>query len=169
MNPLNRKKILIALALFFVVGLLIVVIIKKRSPVVVPSSQNPSSTQNNPALAVFQPFNPYPSDDRITIATEYGSVSVHNFYPDAIDQEETSLVLFKREGYTAVYDLLTSDFWIGVTGDRFDEERVKAESRLLTLLDISQTDACRLDVMVGTLYTTDPALRRAPRRLSFCF
>lgn len=167
---LTKRTILFTLAIIFLIGFVVVVIVKKRAPVVVPTNAVVLLPSGEPYVpSSFQPFNPYPDDARFSIGTPTGSVSVRNFYPDAIDQEENSLVLYQREAYFIVYDMQNNGFWINISADIFDEERAKAEARLMTILDINQTEACRLDITVASTYTADPVLYRSPRKPSFCF
>jgi hypothetical protein len=168
---LNRRIIFIVLAVLLVIGLVVVIIIKKRAPVLVPSQNavNQGQASSTTQLPVVDQINPFPNEDRFDIGTPFGTISIKNIYPMVIDDNEGTLTLYEREGFYIAYEAASSRFDVSIKGNKFDEERPIAEQRFLNLLDISQTDACKLTVFVETQYNPDPALYRAPQKLSFCF
>ncbi|MEK7608122.1 MAG: hypothetical protein AAB495_00900 [Patescibacteria group bacterium] len=110
-----------------------------------------------------------PEGETIEIGTADGSVRTKNFYPEKVELDESGgFVFYRDEKYFIAYDTLLSGFWIAIIGGSFDETRKEAEVRLLELLEISQKDACRLDVVLGIQYDSANPLSGRGFPLSFC-
>jgi hypothetical protein len=105
-----------------------------------------------------------------------GTVSVKNFYasnPTVI--HGGSVVLKQTDNYLLLYDPnddipdnQTGRFWVQIAGSPFERWRQLAEKDLLTILGINQSDACKLDVVVGVVYSRGNPLNGKSFPLSFC-
>lgn len=103
--------------------------------------------------------------ETIVLGTPSGSVEVRNFYRTGARDEGGSIVIARSDTYFISYDTFSSSFWIAIFGSDFDTIRKLAESVFLANLQISQADACRLDVSVTPYEAT---AERSDKSLSFC-
>ncbi len=102
----------------------------------------PPPSGNTTAIATAN----YPKGDTLVLGTSQGGVTVRNFYKDVVGTEGT-LILFKDAAqFTLSYDPETSEFFIYVVTAPFDANRLKAEKEFLTLLNITENEACKLKV-----------------------
>jgi hypothetical protein len=97
----------------------------------------------------------------LTLGTPQGSVTMKNFYTDAVNIARGDVIIRQADTYAIDYFQSTNTFTIAL----FVQDptaRTAAEADFLSLLQINQQDACRLYVLV-----------QAPQgggasRLSFC-
>lgn len=97
-----------------------------------------------------------PSGATFQIGTAQGAVTVNNFY-NANPPVDTSqyMVIKITQNYLIDYDPTDSSFWIGVSGMPFTAWQSTAEQDLLATLGVSQSDACKLDVVEGVIYSAN--------------
>jgi hypothetical protein len=129
-----------------------------------------SSGGNEVTLPAGQVLSDTPTGTLLTIGTPQGSVTVNNFYlsnPPVTDGGET-VILASTTEYLITYDTSNSSFWIGIDPAQFDAMRPGAEQALLSLLNVSSTDACKLDVSEGTFYTATSTLNGQSFPLGIC-
>ena len=88
-----------------------------------------------------------PSGDTIQIGTAHGIVTVKNFYKNVVSSEDEFLVLQQTADYEITYDTSRSLFYIDLTSGA--TARSAAEASFLSLLGISQADACKLGATEG--------------------
>jgi hypothetical protein len=110
----------------------------------------------------------FPKGDTVEIGTPLGSVRTKNFYLRAVGGDEASVTILKKTEYFISYSTLDSGFWIAITSKDFSVNRALAERDFLETLGVTQSDACRLDVMVSVPYNVDPARAGQRYGLSFC-
>jgi len=70
--------------------------------------------------------------------------------------------------YQIVYLKNTDSILISILGSPFEATRQEAEQDLLTTLDISKADACRLSVTINTTISANPDEAGVDYSLSFC-
>jgi hypothetical protein len=111
-----------------------------------------------------------PPGDTINIGTTKGTVTMNNFYNNAVylDQAEQAVVIQQSSTYSIIYNIPDSSFVITVSGVPFADARQAAEAAFLTTLGISQADACKLDVTINAPYNIDPNPMDQGLGLSFC-
>jgi hypothetical protein len=71
-------------------------------------------------------------------------------------------------GYSIAYFADDQSFAIDVNGKPTAEYREKASRHLLQMLQVSETEACKLNIYVGVTYETDNKLFGNNLGLSFC-
>jgi hypothetical protein len=104
-----------------------------------------------------------PTSTTIVLGTSQGSVTVNNFYATALGADG-EFIRLAQNNYKIDYDTDNSSFDLDVDPASFDTGRASAEANFLTLLGISQTDACKLTVAVSEVAASSSL--RLP--LSFC-
>lgn len=108
--------------------------------------------------------------DTIPIKTRAGDfVSVYNFYPQAeyvTDQNEAGIV--NTDMYLLYYAAPYSQFIIQLNNPDVYAAREKAESDFLTLLRITKTQACALDVVLMVPPGINDTFAGIDYGLSFC-
>jgi hypothetical protein len=111
---------------------------------------------------------PIPAGDFITIGTSGGAVAVKNFYKNALAIVENSEVIIKKTPeYELDYSLADGSFAVTILKSPAAVAVPKAEGDLISVLDISRGDACKLSVKIVIPAATDPQLAGI-RGLSFC-
>lgn len=114
----------------------------------------PSSTLPDYLGSVSDIFGTYPTGPTLAIGTPQGIVSIRNIYSADMPVNEVQDLVFKEtQDYLMVYNPLNSHFWIAITGSPFATWRAVAEKDFLVTLGISETDACRLSVTEGVIYS----------------
>lgn len=129
-----------------------------------------SSTGNEITLPASQALSGTPTSTLLTLGTANGSVQVNNFYlsdPMVTDGGET-VILASSTDYLVTYDTMDSSFWIGVDPGQFTTARPVAEQALLSVLGVSSTAACKLNISVGTFYSASSSLNGQSFTPSFC-
>lgn len=131
---------------------------------------NAGGSVTNVSADKITPFSPngIPPGNTVSIGTPEGIVIVSNFYKTAIGTDGRALVLRKTSGYEIIYNAEESAFGIYVLASPVASEEATAEQNLLSVLDISQQDACKLNVTWGVSPSVDPSRAGATYGLSFC-
>lgn len=73
-----------------------------------------------------------------------------------------------REGYQIFYFEDLEQFLISITASPFEQYRLRAEIDFLESLNISQREACSLDVVITTPARDNPEYAGKEYELSFC-
>jgi hypothetical protein len=161
------KKILIIIAIIVIIGIAVAIFFMlQKSP---SGSSGGGTTGTLPPIATSTPFNP-PSGTTLTIGTSEGSVTVNNFYNGApwISADHTAVLATTTDAYDITYDTKDSSFNIDIKETPFETIRPEAEAAFLRILGVSQSDACKLIVQVGTTFAVDPNYAGQNLGLSFC-
>jgi hypothetical protein len=100
------------------------------------------------------------------LGTSQGLVTINNFYnlPLAIDEE--FLILKNTNDYQITYDTDNNQFFVYASSSPLDAARQKGETAFLSLLGVSQQDACKLNVLEG--FPQGSSMANAQLGLSFC-
>ncbi len=107
------------------------------------SSAQTSSTLPSPSYTIADTF---PVTNTIEIGTPKGTVQVNNFYKTLVDTEEGSVIMKESAGYEIFYDRSSSQFYIYLA--TASSSQAQAETDLLNILGVGQSDACKLSVSV---------------------
>lgn len=109
---------------------------------------------------------PVPQGDKIEIS----NIDVTNFYPDAerIDNSRNVYIVDDRERYQIMYKEQFNQFFIGILSSPFEELRLEAEQALIQELDITEEDACFLNVVITTPAFANEDYAGKSYDLSFC-
>lgn len=107
-----------------------------------------------------------PSGDTVTIS----SVPVNNFYQTTtpFDAQGDRTIADVDNAYRIVYLAQYQQFLITINGSPFTTFRQQAENAFLQKMNLSQTDACKLDVVIRTPSFANPNEAGQDYRLSFC-
>lgn len=110
-----------------------------------------------------------PTGAQFSIGTAGGTVLVNNFYlsnPPVVDGG--TIVIKQTPNYAITYDPETSEFWLAIMGTPFATWQSAAEQDFLATLGVSKTDACKLDVTSGVVYSPGDPNDGKDFPLSFC-
>ncbi|MDP3948666.1 MAG: hypothetical protein Q8Q17_01815 [bacterium] len=113
------------------------------------NSSPATSTETNPISQMpvnYSIADTFPKTETISIGTGNGAVEVKNFYKKIVDTEEGFVIMADNENYQISYERSTSVFYIDLRTETVLQ--TKAESDFLSVLGISQQDACKLNVLV---------------------
>lgn len=105
-----------------------------------------------------------PTSTTVVLGTSNGSITMNNFYTAALGADGEFVRLLQNGNYKIDYDTNKSSFDLDINSTTFDASRVLAETNFLTVLNISQSDACKLTVAVSEVVASSSL--RLP--LSFC-
>ncbi len=127
------------------------------TPVVAPISLEPE-TSPTPAVT--------PSGDTVTIS----SVPVNNFYQSTtpFNPQGDRVIADVDNAYKITYLAQFQQFLISINGSPFATYRQQAEGAFLQKMNISQTDACKLNVVIRTPSFANPNEAGQDYPLSFC-
>ena len=106
-----------------------------------------------------------PKGDTLSIGTARGSVTMKNFYASALGATEQFVIIKRTDAYELNYDTYTSGFSIIIIKAPMEQNRATAEAAFLDVLDISKSDACKLNVWVGSSIDNNSGQNL---HLSFC-
>ena len=96
-------------------------------------------------------------------------VTVNNYYKGAIVTAPDGYALFEvNENYKFSYIPVDNSFLISIIENPFDKVRIEAETAFLKKLNITQKEACRLNVSVSTNIRIDPGRAGVNYPISFC-
>ena len=110
-----------------------------------------------------------PQGDFLSIGTREGTVTVKNFYKNAVDiNTERDVLVTRTPEYDIVYFASDGGFSISILATPFEAVRAKAEQAFLERLGVGREDACRLAVYIGVPRWVDENLAGRNYRLSFC-
>lgn len=151
-----RKKIFfIAVVMVLLILAILFLIISS----IKPQRQEPDSSSN---------ISPTPTDIPWAKTVEIDGVKTRDFLSHPIRANARGDVLFvKNENYQLVYLSNYKQFLIDISTSSADI-REQAEKEFMNKLGISKTEACRLDVVVSSLYVPNPNLSMPRKTLTFC-
>jgi hypothetical protein len=110
-----------------------------------------------------------PTGATFQIGTAQGEVTVNNFYNADPPVDTSQYMIIKiTQNYLIDYDPTDSSFWIGVSGIPFTAWQSTAEQDFLTTLGVSQSDACKLNVVEGIIYSANNPDDGMSFPMSFC-
>jgi hypothetical protein len=130
-----------------------------------PANAIPSQTPADTSSGAPSITDQFPKTPTLMLGTNQGAIEVNNFYLTIVDTEEGSVFLKDTDDYRITYRRNDSIFRIELYSPSITV-RHDAEAEFLNLLNISQTDACKLNVEV-IFYRTAQDGQSSP--LSFCF
>ena len=100
---------------------------------------------------------------------EVGDIQVDNFLEEAVEaSDKKSYVIAERENYHLLYIPESSLFLISIFGSPFSSIRADAENDLLKTLNVSQEEACNMNVVITTPLWANPNEAGPNYKLSFC-
>jgi len=106
-----------------------------------------------------------PTGERIDVS----GVSVKNPYTSAVQlSAEGDSLMIQTNEYRLIYLKPFNKFLISIIASPFEENRQRAEEALLTRLEITETEACKLLVETTTPYSINPQEAGQIYGLSFC-
>jgi hypothetical protein len=129
-----------------------------------------SSTLPDYLGSVSDVFGTFPTGPTLDIGTPTGVVTINNVYASDTPVNIVQDVVFKEtQDYLMVYDPSDSSFWIAVTvPNSFSTWQPVAEQDFLQTLGVSTTDACKLNVVEGVIYSAGDPDDGKSFSLSFC-
>jgi hypothetical protein len=139
----------------------------------IPSNTSTASSSDGGeevTLPAVQVLTNVATGTELTIGTPQGSVQMNNFYlsnPSTTDGGET-VILENTTDYLLTYDTFDSSFWIGIDPNKFYALRTVAEQDLMSILGVSTTDMCKLNISEGVFYSPTSSLSGQSLPLSFC-
>lgn len=127
----------------------------------------PSSTEagQSPVPAVVN-FPGAPQGTTFQMGTPKGLVTMNNFYSLPLIVDEEFLILQNTDQYQINFNTETNQFYIYFSSSPSTVLRGQVEGDFLTLLGISQSDACKLNIAEGFLGNLPVASQQ--QDLSFC-
>lgn len=164
------KKILIILIVLAVIAIgFFVWFSLKGSPPAQNGSNNVVTAGNLPAVsAPVAASSTVPAGDTIAIGTAQGTVTVNNFYKNIVGWQEEYAIFERSSAYDLLYDTGDSSFVVSIKSGVLAQVEPQAEQAFLSALDISESDACKLAVVIGIDPSVDPSLANQALPLSFC-
>jgi len=164
-NPLYIAISLVVLGIVLVIYF--VFFFKNDSPLtgILPSPTTP--TPLPPLPPTPPPISP--KGDTLSIGTPSGIVEVKNFYNNPLQvNAENDVLVVRADAYEMAYIAKDSSFILSITASPVGPTTLAAEKELLRVLDITEEEACRLNVSVGIPHFADPELSGKQYGLSFC-
>lgn len=164
---MNTKKILIgsAIILLLCIGVLTYLYFKD-------ANKTPSQDPNNITYEIKPLPNPeIPNSETLLLSTATDPVTTANFYKTATKMIESTVYLSNSKNYSVLYFSRDNYFLIdlmGYTVNELQKYRGEAEQVLLTVLNISKEDACKLKVQTNIGQTYNEELSGVDYGLSFC-
>ncbi len=167
-----NKKIIIGIIVSVVVlgAIIAVAIIMKpnQNPQTQPIS-TPSQQPTTPTTASPQQTQ---TSEYIVIQTDKGGVTVKNFYKIAVKIWEGGQYLIKEKGdYGLYYYQQSGRFEIGISSRSKSDFYIKksiAEQDLINTLGVTEAEACKLLVTIGSTNIGDESIDGQIFPLSFC-
>jgi hypothetical protein len=108
-----------------------------------------------------------PTTTNVTVPAPEGDVILPNFYNDAISESENgSATLLENSDYQFGFNRTTNSFYITIYNEDLEGTIAVAEKAFLSKYKLSESDACKLDVVVRPDILIFPEGKT--RALSFC-
>lgn len=118
---------------------------------------------------------PSPTESPINIplptgeTVEVSGVPIKNPYISPVElSKNADSLMVRTDKYDLVYIKPYEQFLITINASPFESNRLEAEQAFLERLEISQEEACSLNVFVSTPYSVNPDESGTNYRLSFC-
>ena len=103
-----------------------------------------------------------------TNQTTISSVKVKSFIPNPVSTSSDQSILFQSSNFDLIYFIKEQKFQIDLLALPLTTTREQAQQELLDYLQISQSDACKLNVLVKTSYSISPSYAGLNLGLGFC-
>jgi hypothetical protein len=161
---MTMKKILIIIVCVVVVGAVAWLVWHAYNSAAPATGVEAPSAQTNANGLV--PVYRIPTSTTITMGGPRGTVTMDNFYAKALGADDQFIVMAQNANYEITYDTNTNNFYLTITQAPFDANRIQAESGFLSLLNIDQSDACKLSVSEG--FASGSLYGSQTLALSFC-
>ena len=136
-------------------------------------SKKPANNSSEPIIYTIKPLpSPkIPIGNSTNLITNQGEIKVNNFYKNAKKIIEATVYLKETQNYSIMYFSRTNQFLISLNAyneDEADSYRSQAEQDLLSILGITQEDACKLILQTQVPYSYNGELSKLDYNLSFC-
>ena len=161
---MKPRLLLVIIGILAIAGVAFFLIARYVLTTTAPEVATPEDTSSLPVVT--------PSSDGLTFSGPGGTVRTNDFYAAAVASTSYAVTLYADDA-VGIIDFYpeTRSFNIGVSGITngvFGANRATLEQELLRLLGVSQEDACKLPVFLGTGGTGNEDLDGVPFNLSFC-
>lgn len=167
-----KKPILIVATIILIIGLLITgywLATRQNIQEQTPAPSDNTNTTIPPDQIRPDQTPPSPIEDTLDIQTPSGSITVKNFYKDPeVKTFYYGAVLGETSLYRAFYSRDYGYFVITITSDPIAKAQQEGEEMLLKRLDITASDACKLDVRIAVLPSVDPDYEKKNYAPTFC-
>ena len=100
-----------------------------------------------------------------------GVVLVNNFYTSEgsrVENRNNDITVKETANYGIEFQPQFQTFFITLSGKDLLFSRSEMEKNLVSILGVTQTEACRLKVNVGVVYSVNPGASGIEYGLSFC-
>jgi hypothetical protein len=163
------KKIILAIAIFMLVGLILIIYFYNKNSVVAPATSQPPITTVN-QFPVIHGEKPPASENNFEIKTQKGDVPVENLYnlPDAKPLSEDGVNFKNSQYYYMAYYPKQQGFIIAIIDPDIENARSVAENDFLSILGINKDAACKLNVSMTVSPDASQKASGGNYRLSFC-
>ena len=183
---MNKKTLIIIITLFILVGGIALFLFMGK----LNSLQGIAGVQSGQSLGMAnsvetsssqaQDYGLAPGGDSLSIQTSQGVVSVNNFYNGKTIESNVPAVIIStntgtdmnKDPYTIIYSRTDSSFEIYLGSEAVSSTRATAENDLVSILGVSKTDACKLNVSVwvnsDSVFADTDFNHAEPGGLTFC-
>jgi len=172
----NFKKVSIILFIIFIILCVATVFKIMRSPAGSPVVIDPSTTL--PISTTSPVINPLPvsSNETIPIQTSTGLVLISDI-KNLPEVQDVGKGMYHLQGpvdssglvnFALLYSTKDNSFSISIERDPIAQNRILASEYLVSLLNISKSEACQLKVLLGVPYSVNEQLSGKNLGLSFC-
>ena len=160
---MKKKKIIIVLIVLILLTLTFF-LIKDRKTQETETIFEKNIPSEETSSSVLLPTNSQNSST-ITIS----GVKMKDFYKsDPKVNERGDVTLADEEGFDILYFSKENSFLISILGSPFESVRIDGEREFLNLLNINETEACKLDVAITTPLFANRNEAGKIYKLSFC-
>ena len=162
---MNKKRTVLIISIIVFVGIIIVGAFIPKDEETFPTPEPQERPKDSYFSRQVRDNVNLPSEKTI----EAGGVYVENFYTNDKDiSPKGDVILAETSNYTIFYFNNDDSFLISILSESFDETRKIAEEDLLRQLNITETDACKLDVAITTPGYVNKEKAGLNHPLSFC-
>ena len=102
------------------------------------------------------------------LQTTQGSLQVNDYTQHPVETTNDAIVIEENNDYKIVSYKLDSSFLINLLSKPVKNARARAERAFVSNLNITQQQACTLNVSVKTPFSVDPAYAGLELGMSFC-
>ncbi len=161
-----QRKIKVVLAVLAVIisvlAIYIYIVNSSQKKTVVPTDQNEAS--NYPLFPV-----PDKNEEKFTIKTSSGDVTVENVYKNYLyDLSENGVAFKDNDDYYIAYYPEDQGFIITIMNSDIQRARDNAENDFISTLGINKEQACKLKVFLGVPISVSEKAAGENYGLSFC-
>ena len=108
-------------------------------------------------------------NDQIFVETDEGEIKIDDLYTeDSILLSNDGVVFSDQKDYSIMFFPDDASFIISIKDGNIYEVRKKAEADFLSKANITEQEACQLDVILSVLWTADINAAGVGYGLSFC-